>query len=66
MNVQPLSLRGLREQVVLAQCEAFAVMLALGEMKAGRLGTEARPAAGAPLEALPGGARPEGRPLAVS
>jgi hypothetical protein len=27
MNIHPLSLRGLREQVILAQCEAFAVML---------------------------------------
>jgi len=44
MNVFPLSLRGPREPLVLAQCEAFAVMLSVNELKASGLGRDARPA----------------------
>jgi len=45
MNIQPLSLRGLGEPVVLAQCEAFAVMLTLGELRTSGLGRQVQPPA---------------------
>jgi len=47
MNVQPFPLRGVREQMVLAQCEAFAVILTLGELEASKLGGKPQPAASA-------------------
>jgi len=59
MNIHPLSLRGLREQVVLAQCEAFAVMLTLGELEASGLGREARPTASM-LPTASAGTAPQG------
>ena len=59
MDIHPLSLRGLREQAVLAQCETFAVMLTLGEFEASGLGRQARPAA-TTLPTVPAGTTPRG------
>ena len=43
MNAIPLAVRSLREQVVLAQCEAFAVLVTTKELEAGGLGRNPRP-----------------------
>ena len=43
MNLLPLALRNMREQLVLAQCEAFAVLVTMGELQASGLGRDARP-----------------------
>ena len=63
MNVFPLSLRRPREPLVLAQCEAFAVMLSVKELEASGLGTEARPTAAMPPKAAPGEALRQGARL---